>query len=115
VLGSTAAATARASISSPPASTTPVTVPSRCSSRSTLAPVRTTAPKPRAALASAEVKAPRPPFTSTVEPAPLPSPAAAWSSRLAVVPADHGPAIIPWMPRAAITAASSGVSNHSCA
>ena len=30
--------------------------------------------------------------------------AAACSSRFAVVPADHGPAIIPWMPRAATTA-----------
>ena len=58
---------------------------------------------------------PRPPIDAARrEPAPLPSPAAAWSSRFAVVPADQGPPRCPWMPRAADDRAHERrVANHS--
>ncbi len=51
--GSSADTTSRDLISSPPSSTTPSTSPSRTSIRSTGASVRISAPKPRAAAATA--------------------------------------------------------------
>ena len=65
--------------------------------------------------ASASTTAPRPPTTCTADPAPLPPEAAAWNSRLAVVPADHGPAKVPKMPRAHTIARIRSVVNHSAA
>ena len=62
-LGSALLATARARISSPDASTTPVARPLATVIRATSAPVRMTAPNERAAFASASLIVPIPPCT----------------------------------------------------
>ena len=110
--GSAPETTARAAISSPLARTTALTLPSLTRTRATSASVRISAPAARAAAAMASESAPMPPATKVAGPAECGS-KAAWSSRFAVVPLDQGPANIPWMPRPAIAARSSSVSNHS--
>ena len=90
-LGSRPDTTAGAAISSPDASATPVTAPSRVVTATTFGPVRISAPAARAAEASASDSADGPPFANTVSPAAPPSLPAASASSTAVVPADHGP------------------------
>ena len=111
-MGSALAITARAWISSPVSSTTPVTCPSRARMRVTVAPVRISAPASRAASAMAAVNAPVPPFTITLLP-PGAGSTAALSRSTAPVPADHGPCAVPKIPRAAMAAISRSVLNHS--
>ena len=60
--GPTLAATARAKISSPPVSTTPVATPSAVMTSCTLTPVRISTPRRVAADAMARVMAPMPPM-----------------------------------------------------
>ena len=111
--GSIPATTARALSSSPSASTTPVARPSREVIATTSAPVRISTPASRAADSSALTSAPGPPRANTVWPAAPPSLPAESPSSTAVVPADHGPIAVYWMPRQAIAARSASVSNDS--
>ena len=100
----------RAASSSPDASVTPVArpIPSRrCDRRRR--PTRISTPAARAAPASAEVNAPRPPRTSRG----LPSPALIRISSTAVLPAERGPSAVPKMPPAAMAARNGSDSNHS--
>ena len=90
----------------------PWRLPSLVATRATAAPVRISAPNPFAAAARACVSAPIPPRTNVAAPAALPS-SAAPIRMPRLVPADHGPAKVPKMPRAATVARRSSVSNHS--
>ena len=92
--GSSVESTIGAAISSPFASATPVTRPSRSVIAATDAPVRISAPKPRAASASAPARAPGPPIATTVWPAAppsAPSPVMPSKRSVAPVPGDIGP------------------------
>ena len=111
--GSAFEITARAGISSPLASTTPVAAPSFTPTRATSAPVRISAPACLAAEAIAWVNAPIPPRTKVTPPAASPPSAAARSRSAAPVPADHGPRKLPKIPRPASVPRRSSVSNHS--
>ena len=102
--GSIAATTVRASISSPPASTTPEARSSRSAMRVTSASQRISPPAALTAPTSAAVSAPGPPRANTVWPAAPPSLPAESARRTPVVPADHGPIAVYSTPRAAIAA-----------
>ena len=112
--GSTPETTARAAISSPEASTTPVARPSFEVIAATSAPVRISAP------AAARSRGERRPTGRRARPARRrsrrprrrrcpPNP----SSRIAAVPADHGPTDAYRTPRQAIAARTASVSNDS--
>ena len=110
--GSAFEITARAGISSPLASNAPRTRPSSTVIWETSAPVRISAPASVAALAMASGSAPAPPLTNTAQPAGLES-SAARATSVAVEPAERGARKFPNIPRAAITARTGSVSNHS--
>ena len=102
------ATTARAVISSPPASTTPS--PSRHGGDGgTSASVRISTPASRAAASSAAAERARAAAGEDRRPAAPPSLPAESASRTAVVPADHGPIDVYWTPRQAIAAWSASV------
>ena len=94
VFGSSVESTYGAAISSPLASATPVMRPSCSVMATAFAPVRISAPKPRAASASAVASAPGPPIATTVCPAAppsAPSPVMPSKSMVAAVPGLIGP------------------------
>ena len=94
VFGSSVESTYGAAISSPLASATPVTRPSCSVMATAFAPVRISAPNPRAASASAVASAPGPPMATTVCPAAppsAPSPVIPSKSIVAAVPGLIGP------------------------
>src|SRR5215213_5367827 len=109
VRGSAFETTTRDSISSPPSITT---LPVSPLTPATFADVRISTPVALAALAKASDNAPIPPFAYEADPIALPS-SAACHNNPKLVPADHGPANAPWIPRAATAARNNSVSNHS--
>jgi hypothetical protein len=111
--GSMPPTTTGAEICSPEASATPVTRRSRDVTAATSTAVRISTPFDRAAPASASLSAPGPPRANTVCPAAPPSLPALSASRIAVVPADHGPTEQYCTPRHAIAARNASVSNAS--
>ena len=112
-LGSIAVTTARAAISEPSASTTPVARWRSTRISTTSAPVRISAPNPRAAFASASASAPGPPRAIVDCPGAPPSFPAESASSTAVVPADHGPIAVYWTARDAIAPRTASLSNAS--
>src|SRR5438034_642516 len=102
-----------APISSPPARTTPLARPLTDVIAVTSVPVRICPPKALREAARASATAPGPPFANTVWPGAPPSLPAESVSSTAVVPADHGPIAVYWMPRDAISARSGSDSNAS--
>ena len=98
ICGCAVVITMPASISSPLASVTPVTRPSRVRIRATSAPVRICAPNVRAAAASAPVTPPIPPRGKPHAPACPSVPPMWWCSVTYAVPADRGPAQVPITP-----------------
>ncbi len=112
-MGSSPDTTAGAAISSPDASATPVTAPSRVVTATTFDPVRISAPAARAADASASDTADGPPFAKTVSPAAPPSLPAESASSTAVEPADQGPMAVYRTARQAAVARIGSLSNDS--
>ena len=92
---------------------TPVTRPSAVVTPATSAPVRISAPKPRAAAASAAASAPGPPRAYTTWPAAPPSLPAESASSAAVVPIDHAPSAVNVTARIATAARTGSLSNDS--
>ena len=110
--GSALETTAAARSSVPFSSPTATARPSATRIRDTGASVRISAPASRAASAIARINVPGPPLTVTLLP-PGAGSTAALRSITAPVPADQGPCTVPKIPRAAIAAWSTSVSNHS--
>ena len=106
-------ATTEASISSPLSRATPETRWSWVVIAATGTAVRISAPKDRAAAARASASAPGPPMANADWPgAPRSFPTES-DSITAVVPADHGPIAVYWIPRTASAARTASVSKLS--
>ena len=112
IAGCAVVTTQEASISSPLASVTPATAPSRTRIRPTSASVLTVAPNPRAAAAMAAATAPIPPRGNPQAPDCPPASPTWWCSITYAVPALRGPAQVPMTPDTDSTPRSASLSKY---